>query len=413
MLGKQVIVIGGSIAGCAAAIMLRRLGAKVTILERSSGRIGQGSGISLPKIIVDQCIELDLFDPNIARLNLNGRSFIRKEEQGESDSTTFWTQALRVIAFNWSDVYQSLRKRIEPDSYFTHTKVCAIEPLTDSCRVRTNRDETYEADLVIAADGVDSTTRSHLFPGVCPEYVGYIAWRGLIDEPGIVEQSMFNEHTPYFVFPNGHLLLYRVPGPDFHRTGQTILSWTLYENRQGLPLQDLLIDNQGIQRSRSLPAGTLAEHHIQYLHDFSQRVLPSSIAKIIAQTPQPFILAVFDCQTPAYLSNHIVFVGDAASTLRPHPGAGLFKALANGINLAKLIESNSEKTLSDCVAIWKEQQPQFLAEEILKAQRMGAALVTDTPSWMKMNQSLMDLWWEDVMQGKTWHATPEYLKHLA
>ncbi|MCX7118470.1 MAG: NAD-binding protein [Legionellales bacterium] len=34
MLGKIVIVIGSSIAGCTSAILLRRLGAHVTILER-------------------------------------------------------------------------------------------------------------------------------------------------------------------------------------------------------------------------------------------------------------------------------------------------------------------------------------------------------------------------------------------
>ncbi|WP_133137151.1 NAD(P)-binding protein [Legionella rowbothamii] len=62
MRGKNIVVVGGSIAGCATAVLLQRLGANVTILEQSSGRIGQGSGITLPESVVNQCIENDLFD---------------------------------------------------------------------------------------------------------------------------------------------------------------------------------------------------------------------------------------------------------------------------------------------------------------------------------------------------------------
>ena len=239
MLGKKVIVIGGSIAGCTSAILLSRLGADVTILERSGGRTGLGSGISLPETIVRQCIEYDLFDADIPQLKLNGRSFIRKKEQGETDQETFWTQALRVIAFNWADVYQNLRSRIDLESYHTNTTVIGIEPNEHSYQIKTSTGKMYAADLIIAADGVDSNTRAGLLPNVHPIYAGYIAWRGLLDEQSLVEQSIFNEHTPYYVFPNGHLLLYRVPGPNYRRTGQIILSWTLYENRQGQSLNNL------------------------------------------------------------------------------------------------------------------------------------------------------------------------------
>ncbi|MBP6918405.1 MAG: NAD(P)-binding protein [Legionellaceae bacterium] len=408
MLGKKVIVIGGSIAGCTSAILLSRLGADVTILERSGGRSGLGSGISLPETIVRQCIEHDLFDADIPQLKLNGRSFIRKKEQGETDQETFWTQALRVIAFNWADVYQNLRSRIDSESYHTNTTVIGIEPNEHGYQIKTSTGKMYAADLIIAADGVDSNTRAGLLPDVHPIYAGYIAWRGLLDEQSLVEESIFDEHTPYYVFPNGHLLLYRVPGPNYRRTGQIILSWTLYENRQGQSLSDLLIDNQGKQHTRSLPAGSLTEQHVQHLHAIAKDVLPESVLKYIFHTRQPFIHAIFDCHTPSYPHNHIIFVGDAAGTLRPHSGSGVFRALANGLSFAKLIESNPEKELSDYVTMWKNSQSQLFSDEIPKATRMGEALVTHSPDWMQMNPDSMNQWWGDVMQERRWHATPDW-----
>lgn len=47
--GLNVAIIGGSIAGCAAAIALRRVGCEVTVYERSRGTLeDRGAGIGMP-----------------------------------------------------------------------------------------------------------------------------------------------------------------------------------------------------------------------------------------------------------------------------------------------------------------------------------------------------------------------------
>src|SRR5689334_23307941 len=47
--GSRVGIIGGSIAGCAAAIALRRVGAEPVVLERSRGELrDRGVGILIP-----------------------------------------------------------------------------------------------------------------------------------------------------------------------------------------------------------------------------------------------------------------------------------------------------------------------------------------------------------------------------
>ena len=52
--GSRVGVIGGSIAGCATAIALERLGCDVQVFERSSGVLrDRGSGIAIPLALRD------------------------------------------------------------------------------------------------------------------------------------------------------------------------------------------------------------------------------------------------------------------------------------------------------------------------------------------------------------------------
>lgn len=403
--GKKTVIVGGSIAGCTIAILLQRLGLDVTVLERSSGLINHGSGIILPASVVEACIALDLFDASIPRLPICGRSFSRKEKGHKQDKTTFWTQPMHVVALNWLHVYQNLRARMDKVCYHSETTVQDIHQQGDAYNLETSTKIHYQANLIIAADGVDSGVRSQLMPTVLPQYTGYVAWRGLVDAESVLEQNDFQEHVPYFVFPNGHILLYRVPAKDYEKTGATCINWLLYENRQGDKLDHLLLDKHGKQHTRSLPQGLLSKQKINYLHQLAKRVLPSTIAAIVCQTNAPFLQAIFDFQLPSYDNSHILFIGDAAATLRPHTGSGVYKALTNGIELAKLIQNGHDVDLRTLVFQWKEMQQRVANEEVPKAMVMGKALVTESPDWTTMNQTSMDHWWAEIMQGKTWYAT--------
>lgn len=407
MLGKNIIVAGGSIAGCAVSIFLRRLGANVIILERSSGRLAdRGAGITLPMSVVDQCVALDLFDQNIPRLSIQGRSFLRKTDSAENDAEKFWDQSINIVSLNWLDVYRNLRKRLDSSCYHNHTTVTRIHKVGGTYEIETTK-KTYQADFVIAADGIDSTVRTQLIPNAKEVYAGYVAWRGVFDD----SELNFQHHAPYFVFPGGHILLYRIPAVDYQATGKTLLNWVMYEDRRDKPLDELLIDKLGRRHARSLAAGFLSDAQINYLHEFSRRTLPLAVADIICQTRHPFIQAIFDFQLPHYEKNPIIFVGDAAATLRPHTGSGVFKALTNAIEFFKFIQERKSNNLSMLSLAWQSTQKTVIAEEIQKAKNMGAALVTHSPNWSCMSQQSTDQWWAQVMQGKAWYATDGIEQH--
>jgi 2,6-dihydroxypyridine 3-monooxygenase len=265
--------------------------------------------------------------------------------------------------------------------------------------------KTYQSDFIIAADGVDSSIRNKLFPNASPKYAGYIAWRGVTEITSNCLANNLEAQIPYYMFAGGHILLYRIPSKDYQLTGHTLLNWVMYEDRPGKPLSEFLIDNVGRQHTRSLSPGSLSESHISYLHEFANHVLPYPLAEIVNQTKQPFVQAVFDFQLSDYSDKSIVFVGDSASTLRPHTGSGVLKALTSSIALFNIINNSDADDLLALLSKWQESQQEMAEEETSKAITMGRALVTHSPNWNQMNQDSTDEWWGKVMQGKTWYAT--------
>lgn len=405
MFEKRITVIGGSIAGCAIAVLLQRSGFRVTVLERSAGMLHSGSGITLPEALVDQCINLGLLDKDIPGLAAYGRFFARKQDEKDREGTIFWQQPLNVLALNWISIYQNLRKRISPDNYHNNTNVLNIYKKEAVYFIETSTKITWESDFIIAADGVDSSVRSRILPEISPKYAGYIAWRGVTAFTNDTIAKKTDAQIPYVMFSGGHLLLYRIPCKDYNQTGKTLLNWVMYEDRQTESLSDLLVDNIGKKHTRSLPAGLLSEGQVNYLHALSSRVLPSDFAEIINNTPQPFIQAVFDFQPGDYPDNKLIFIGDAASTLRPHSGSGVLKALSSSIALFNIIKDRKTDDLSSLFSLWQGNQENIAKEEISKAMTMGRGLVTESPDWQQMNQVSTDEWWLTVMQGKTWYAT--------
>ena len=66
--GLNVAIVGGSIAGCAAAIALRRAGCAATVYERSRGKLeDRGAGIGMPLALLRILIERNFVDAGMAR----------------------------------------------------------------------------------------------------------------------------------------------------------------------------------------------------------------------------------------------------------------------------------------------------------------------------------------------------------
>src|SRR5882724_4102651 len=82
--GLNVAIVGGSLAGCAAAIALRRAGCEVTVYERSRGKLeDRGAGIGMPLALLHTLIERDLVDADMAHLQATKAPFVLRADAEE------------------------------------------------------------------------------------------------------------------------------------------------------------------------------------------------------------------------------------------------------------------------------------------------------------------------------------------
>ena len=206
-------------------IMLKRLGHSAHILEQSPESIlhGQAAGIRAGEEVQEFFQKYDkLNEPYY--LDCPGLQFIDRD-----------TKLLRFIDFpmamtSWTTLYYRLRANFDgfiskhcpkpPESrtvegtaiYDLGKRVCDIG-YTDG-RVEISFDDTINgrsgsihADLVIAADGSNSTVRRVLLPELQRPYAGHVAWRGSVLEKDVSAETrqVIKDNLMVFKMPRNYI----------------------------------------------------------------------------------------------------------------------------------------------------------------------------------------------------------------
>lgn len=190
-------------AGLMHGIILKHLGHNVTILEQSESSIrqGQDAGIGCGPFVVQFCEKCGI-DPNLLGLPCKGSRVVTRDMRVRG----LYIGPRYVTA--WSLFYHALRAHFDgftsercpypvptprsedgKASYFVGRRVVNIvQGRGDRISILYNdvkgdaEDKSLEADIIIAADGANSTIRSLLLPDTIRPYAGYVAWRGTVPE---------------------------------------------------------------------------------------------------------------------------------------------------------------------------------------------------------------------------------------
>lgn len=382
----KVAIIGGSIAGCALALLLKNR-FQVTIFERAHDLKSRGAGITLSIELLNTLIAKNLIDPDTLAHQFTSRSFYSTSENEPVYGKFLWEQEISMASLHWDTLFTNFRKRI-PDSIYRHgMKVIDVQIKDRTGLITLESGETQLFDLIVFADGVQSIGR-RLISNVQPEYSGYIAWRGTVEFEQLKNKNIFRNQVPYYCYDKGHLLTYPV---YHHQTNK--LNWVFYEK---LALADL--ENLG---STSLSNFSIkAKNH---LYQLAQEKLPEVAAQVIFDTPAPFMQKIVDVCVHRLVTPGALLLGDASAVLRPHVGNGASLAIQDALTLNAHFEQYED--FQEAVFAWeKDSLPKRLAMYDL-SKRMADGLVLHPVQWEQMSEAGMQEWWEQIILGEKWYTT--------
>lgn len=338
----KISVVGGSIGGLTAGLLLRDAGHDVRVFERSPSELAQrGAGIGLlPETsrYLTECAGVDIDDISIATSHIRYLS---------ADNSILHEEKHNYRFSSWNTIYRQLLSCMKPNDYvLDHGMTGWSDVDATEVAVTFTNGKTETSDLVVFADGVNSLARATLLPGATPRYAGYVAWRGMVHETELSAdtRTLLDDAITYFVYPNSHILVYPIPGLEGETApGQRLFNFVWYRNYStGGQLEDLLTDTSGVQREVSLPPGAVAPHHVAEMQTHAKAHLPPAIAELIVKTQQPFIQVVFDLTIDRMAFGRTCLLGDAANLGRPHAAAGTAKAADDAWALTDALARNDD-----------------------------------------------------------------------
>jgi 2-polyprenyl-6-methoxyphenol hydroxylase-like FAD-dependent oxidoreductase len=366
---KRALVIGGSMSGLLAAIMLERRGWDVEVFERASGELsGRGAGIVAQPSLIAQ---LDALGLDTGELGVA----IARRQVLDRTGAVIAASVYPQIFTAWERVYRLLRSAVPSDRYHRGMSFQACAAMKDHLVADFSDGGAAVGDVLIGADGLRSTVREALLPEVVPLYAGYVAWRGMIAEsalPAAIHDDLFDAMT--FCLPPGEQFLgYPVAGPDNDlRPGKRRYNviWYRPAHQHG-ELPSLLTDAGGTVHSVSIAPTLIRGEAIAAMRDAAEELLAPQLRQIVRLIDEPLLQPIYDLSSPRMAFGRVAIIGDAAFVARPHVGAGVSKAADDAAALAAALAAD------DVEAALCRFEAQRLPDNnriIERARRLGAYL---------------------------------------
>lgn len=307
----RAVVVGGGIAGLAAAIALTRTGWEVALLERSAalGEIGAGFAMARNAVAAFRGLGFDAED--VAALGYATRAEGTWSSEGRPILTlrdeAATRDAVALLGVHRRRVHEMLRRRAQDlgVQVVLDTPVSTLDP----GRVGGPRAVVagLEADLVVGADGMRSAVRSALFPTVRPVYSGFSSWRALTTRTAgeTTLRQYWGPRAEFGIMPVSE-------------------SETYWYGYVAMPERTRIADELGAARRR-----------------FDGWAEP--VQRILAATEPAAVLRhdVYHLPggLPRYHAGRVLMIGDAAHGFLPTMGQGVATALEDGLCVGLLVGS--------------------------------------------------------------------------
>ena len=326
----KIGIVGGGITGLAAANALRQRGQDVTVFEQAPELGEVGAGIFIYPNALRQLERMGFKDALAAVGGKVGPGSHYNRMDGSvvgnivTQDSSGWNG---MYGMHRADILDAFAQALPAGTVRTGHRCTGIEQKGATAVASFANGASFEADLIIGADGINSTVQPHVTDPSPKDYSGFRAYRGLVARdaldswPDQTHQVWMGEGKHFMVFPvrSGKLLNYVGFVPlDY----ETVESWSAVGDRDEL-------------------AASFAgwDPRIQHL---------------ISKIEHCFWWGLFDRRPlKTWINGRVALLGDAAHPMLPHLGQGVNQGVEDAVALAILLEGRSARDVPSALKAYE------------------------------------------------------------
>jgi salicylate hydroxylase len=311
----RITVIGGGIGGLTAALSLRRAGFEVDVYEQAAELTQIGGGINMGPNAVRVLRRLGL----AAGLDREGVRPSFTHQRRWQDGRTLQRAPLNPLCeelygaphmtVHRADLLDVIASGFPAERIHLGHRLSRLEDRGDSVEAWFENGARITADILVGADGINSTVRAALFGEEGPVFAGCVAYRGLVPTERLADLGLETGNQSW-VGPGAHLVHYPVSRGRF----LNFVGWTEHDEW-----------NREDWTDRATVARALAAFEGWH----------PQVRRIIAAADTCFIWALFDRDPlPGWSVGRTTLLGDACHPMYPFMGQGAAQAIEDGAALA-------------------------------------------------------------------------------
>lgn len=362
----RVLIVGAGIGGLSAAIALQRRGIEAVLFERTTELKEIGAGIAIAANAMKALDSLGLADA-VRQIGTEPQFYEIRSWRGEVLSRVSVSEqreklGATSVAAHRADLQAALVQGLAEAGGKVHlgTECVGFEQTEGYVWASFASGREERGDLLVGADGLNSTVRERLLGDGPPRYAGYSAWRAVV-----TPQRELVPHGAVESWGRGTRFL-------FAPIGRARVYWAAAKNAP-----------QGADRR---PAGSWKDSLLGTFPGWHE-----PIEELIEVTDERAILHtdIYDREPlgERWGEGRISLLGDAAHPMTPDLGQGACQAIEDAVVLAKCLSEESEP--GSALRRYEAHRTRRVAVIVQRSRRLGRVAQLKNPLLCKLRDVLL------------------------